>query len=548
MRNEKNPNITSLQKQSEAAGNPNEDSPHREDRRRFIQSAALGAAAITAGALNPLEVMAHAASSLASSNPSPIEAKDQPKFDYVVVLMMENRAFDHMLGRLYSPENPPPFDKPPRGQTFDGVQPSMNNPVSPEYNWLPSTVPVSRTTEYQTPNDDSVGHQYPDAMMQVGPGNAVHMRGFVNNRVINLGADKQPPLSAVAAPMEGFSPTEHTLNTPKPYAAVSVLSTLANSFAVCDNWFSSIPGPTLVNRSFLHAGTSNNWVSNNHNWDDNKNQTIFNRLGDGEWNIYNGDGTTECLTYIIHPTITWNPNQGNSIAKFLLDASVGALAKYSFLEPEVIDYDKGNPPDDQHPPRDVRLGENLIRAVYEAVRSSPLWERTLLIVTYDEHGGFFDHVTPPDAVPPHKDDPPGEDGFTFNRLGVRVPAVLVSPWIEQGTVYHAPRPIDHTAVIKTLCHRFGLKELTDRDANAVDLDDVFGNNLRPLGDAPVLPEWPVPAGEFEPRPLNDLQRELVEQAAKKYGVEVPPLANNKEAKEFMLSLRPLAQKRWEESR
>ena len=414
--NEKKPDTPSSHEPSEAAKSE-KGAQHRENRRRFIQSAALGAAAVTTGALKPLEVMANAAASHTSTNPAAIEAQDRPKFDYLVVLMMENRSFDHMLGRLYSPENPPPYDKPPRGQTFDGVQPSMNNPVAPEYDWLPATVSVSRTTEYQTPNDDLVGHQYPDAMMQVGPADAVHMRGFVNNRVINLGADKKPPLSAVAAPMEGFSPTEHTLNSSKPYAAVSVLSTLANSFAVCDNWFSSIPGPTLVNRSFLHAGTSNNWVSNNHNWDDNKNETIFNRLGDGEWNIYNGDGTTECLTYIIHPTITWDPSQGNSIAKFLLDASVGALAKYSFIEPEVIDYDKGNPPDDQHPPRDVRLGENLIRTVYEAVRTSPLWERTLLIVTYDEHGGFFDHVTPPDAVPPHKNDPPGEDGFTFQPSG-----------------------------------------------------------------------------------------------------------------------------------
>lgn len=529
------------------ADQSNEDHRHREDRRRFIQTAALGTAALTSGVLNPLDAMANAASSQTSSHPSPVKAPNQPKFDHLVVLMMENRSFDHILGRLYSPENPPPYNRPLRGQRFDGVQPWMNNPVSSQYNWLPSIVPVSRTSAYQTPDDDSVGHQYADATMQIGP-SSPHMQGFVNNRVLNLGVDNKPPLSAVAAPMEGFSPTEETVDSDRPYAAVSVLSMLANSFAVCDNWFSSLPGPTLVNRSFLHAGTSNNWVSNDHNWDDNQNQTIFNRLGEGEWNIYNGDGTTECLTYIIHPTITWNPNQGNSIDKFVLDASVGALAKYSFIEPEVIGYDNGNPPDDQHPPRDVRLGEDLIRKVYEAVRSSPLWARTLLIVTYDEHGGFFDHVTPPAAVPPHQNDPPGEDGFKFNSLGVRVPAVLISPWIEPGTIYHAAHPVDHTAVIKTLCRRFGLEELTDRDRDAVDLADIFSLRMRPLQEAPVLPEWPAPAVEFGPRPLNDLQRELVKQAAKKYGVEVPPMTNSREAKEFILSLRPLAQKRWEESR
>lgn len=547
MPNPEKPDTTAPKEQPEASANQ-EDPRHKEDRRRFIQTAALGAAALTSGALNPLEAMANAASPQQDTKPVPTKTQNDPKFDHVVVLMMENRSFDHMLGRLYSPENPPPYDKPPRDQKFDGVEPSMSNPVLAAYDWLPTSIKVSRTTGYQTPNDDLVGHQFPDAMMQIGPAAPVQMRGFVNNRIVNLGADKKPPLSAVAIPMEGFSPTEHTLQDETTYAAVSVLSTLANSFAVCDNWFSSLPGPTLVNRSFLHAGTSNNWVSNNHNWDDNKNETIFNRLGEGNWNIYNGDGTTECLTYIIHPTITWNPKQGNSIDKFVFDASVGALAKYSFIEPEVIGYDKGNPPDDQHPPRDVRLGEDLIRTVYEAVRSSPLWDRILLIVTYDEHGGFFDHVPPPKAVPPHKKDPPGEDGFTFDRLGVRVPAVLISPWIEAGTVFHPKRPIDHTAVIKTLCRRFDLKELTDRDVEAVNLADIFGEQLRPHSDMPVLPAWPIPAEEFGSRPLNDLQRELVMHAARRYGVEVPPMTTSQEAKAFMLSLRPLAQKRWEESR
>jgi hypothetical protein len=104
---------------------------------------------------------------------------------------------------------------------------------------------------------------------------------------------------------------------------------------------------------------------------------------------------------------------------------------------------------------------------------------------------------------------------------------------------------DHTAVIKILCRRFGLEDLTDRDREAVDLADVFSNQLRPREDMPVLPEWPIPASEFGPRPLNDLQRELVMHAARKYGVEVPPMTNSQEAKEFMLSLRPLAQQRWD---
>ena len=416
----------------------------------------------------------------------------------------------------------------------------MNNPVNPVFSWLPSTVTVSRTDDYSTPPDDLVGHQFPDAEMQVGALNALfpgeHMKGFVNNRILNLGADKQPPLSQVQAPMEGFSPTEHLADGSGPFAAAHVLNTLANSFAVCDNWYSSLPGPTLVNRSFLHAGTSNNWVSNDHNWDDNKNETIFNRLGEGNWRIYNGDGKKICLTYIIHPTIKWVASTATSIDDFCAAAAAGALPAYSFLEPEIIGYDDENPPDDQHPPRDIRLGENLIAKVYNAVRSSPKWNRTFMIVIYDEHGGFFDHKFPPPAVPPHQHEQAGEHGFKFDVLGVRVPAVLISPLIEPGTVFHAARPVDHTAVIKTLCTRFGLESLTDRDAHALDLAAVLGSTPRRLEDTPELPLWPVPPSEKGDRPLNDLQRELLKLAAQKYKVPLPPITDTREAKEFMRSL------------
>ena len=251
------------------------------ERRKFIQAAALGAVGLTTGALDPIKAMAGARSSIDASASRPIPSSSQTKFDHLVVLMMENRSFDHMLGRLYDPENSPPFDKPPRGQSFDGIKPSMSNPVLPAYSWLPAKVGVNRTTHYAEPPDDNVGHQFPDAEMQIGPSavSGVLMGGFVNNRVLNLGVSKKPPLSAVEAPMLGFSPAEYIANGKGPFAAASVLNTLANSFAVCDNWFSSLPGPTLVNRSFLHAGTSNNWVSNNHNWDQNQNPTVFNLLG-----------------------------------------------------------------------------------------------------------------------------------------------------------------------------------------------------------------------------------------------------------------------------
>jgi phospholipase C len=151
-------------------------------------------------------------------------------------------------------------------------------------------------------------------------------------------------------------------------------------------------------------------------------------------------------------------------------ADAGNLPAYCFLEPSW-----GSAGNSQHPNYDVALGEALIKQVYQALRSGPGWNQTLLIITYDEHGGCYDHVAPPGgAVPP--DTSVGEYGFDFTRFGVRVPAVLVSPLIPAGTIYRVPAggtPIDHTSVLKTIELRWGLPALTARDAAAPDLGGVL---------------------------------------------------------------------------
>jgi phospholipase C len=466
-------------------------------------------------------------------------------FDHLVVLMLENRSFDHMLGRLYHPENAPPYDKPPRGQSFDGIRNDMFNVLGPPPDILPPFPPfpqplevfVSRTAAYETPDDDLVGHQFPDVQMQVhglfdlGP----PMGGFVDNRVIQFGTVHPTP-DQIGIVMSGFSPAPYTADKHGPFAATSVLSTLANQFAVCDNWFSSMPGPTLTNRSFLHAGTSNGWVSNNNDWNQNTNPTIINAMltgiGPESAKIYYGYGPgyhgpdgLPCLTSLIHPTIPPSVFTSNTIESFCFAAARGTLPNYAFIEPQIIDYDTGNPPDDQHPPRDIRLGEHLISAIYQAVRNGPLWNRTLLVVTYDEHGGFFDHCVPPAATPPDPTHPIGEDGFRFDRFGVRVPAVLISPLIEAGTVFRADQPVDHTSVIKTLCNRWNLPSLTQRDANAPDLSPVLGTAPRPLRDTPDIPAAAVATGSDAPdNALNDLQRDYLKLIARRRNVAPPPLS------------------------
>ena len=179
-------------------------------------------------------------------------------------------------------------------------------------------------------------------------------------------------------------------------------------------------------------------------------------------------------------------------------------------------------PNDQHPPHDVVFGEQLIATVYNAVRASPLWESTLLIITYDEHGGCFDHAPPPLAVPPG--DGRTQEGFAFNRYGVRVPAIIVSPYIAPGTILRAapggvshaglPYPFDHTSIIATLRKCFGLGEaLTARDAAAPDLASVLQLD-QPTNDALGLltvPAYTPSARDLTAaigRPLTDMQQSL----------------------------------------
>ncbi len=151
---------------------------------------------------------------------------------------------------------------------------------------------------------------------------------------------------------------------------------------------------------------------------------------------------------------------------FQTAAKAGTLPSYTFLEPSWGS--KGN---SQHPNYDVALGEQFIHDVYYALRNSPLWNETLLIVTYDEHGGCYDHVPPPSgAIPP--DASVGEYGFDFTRFGPRVPTVLISPLIPAGTVFRVPdgsMPFDHTSILKTAELRWGVSALTKRDAAAPDV-------------------------------------------------------------------------------
>jgi phospholipase C len=198
---------------------------------------------------------------------------------------------------------------------------------------------------------------------------------------------------------------------------------------------------------------------------------------------------------------------------FQTAAANGTLPAYTFLEPS---WDAAG--NSQHPNYNVALGEQLIHDVYYALRNGPNWNQTLLIITYDEHGGCYDHVPPPlGAVPP--DNSAGEDSFDFTRFGPRVPTVLVSPLIAAGTVFRVAAnatPLDHTSILKTVETRWNLPNLTARDAAALDIGAVL-TLTTPRTDDPLagvaVPLAPAqnPADAARPSHLQQVQAELVSQ-------------------------------------
>ncbi|WP_203579342.1 alkaline phosphatase family protein [Microbacterium hibisci] len=470
-----------------------------------------------------------------------VPARSEPGFDHVVVLMGENRSFDNLLGWLYTP------DTLPDGETFDGLA------FGDYANTAPSGERVSVHT-YSGPTDEVMARPDPDpgeefphvntqlfgtvdpqgnAVSQVGDmqhpfnappaGSVPSMDGFLRdywNNVTRL-RGTEPTLDEASHIMGGFSPEQ-----------LPVLSTLARGFAVFDAWFAAVPSQTYCNRSFFHASTSHGFVTNKHaggydKWlDAPPTPTIFNRLEDAgiSWKVYFDELQLVSLTGILHAPVLeqyWRTGRFGHMSEFFDDAAAGRLPAYAFIEPRLV-YNHN----DFHPPfgamresevdgseiadsavSDVRAGEKLVADVYNAVKESATPDgsnalNTLLLITFDEHGGTYDHVAPPAATPPVAEDAPGEMGFAFDRLGVRVPAIAVSAYTRAGTIVHDE--MHHAAVLATLARLHGLRPLTRRDAEARDLFAVV--NL----DEPRDPAaWPVVHPMYvPPNPAEDQVSDL----------------------------------------
>ncbi|HEV2268665.1 MAG TPA: alkaline phosphatase family protein [Steroidobacteraceae bacterium] len=376
-----------------------------------------------------------------------------PDIQHIVVLMLENRSFDCLLGRLY-----------PNDPTYAGLTLNESNKFGTTGMSYGVWTDCKMSSAIACTPDPDPGELFVDMNEQIcgyadRTGRLPTMSGFV----LNYG--NQPPNAGWRDPgavMHYFTPEQ-----------VPALTTLARAFGVCDDWHASVPCQTWPNRFFAHTGTSLGYV-NNHDFPiPFPAPSIFRKLEDSgvSWRVYFHDMPQSIL---LGDVWTCALLRFRSFSQFLADAHTGGLPGYSFIEPQYFTDLFGNLiPNDEHPPHDVRRGDALIAQVYNALRSSPCWKRTLLVITYDEHGGCFDHVSPPKAVSPDR-CVAAKYNFRFDAYGVRVPAVLVSPYVPPGSRIRAPRtpagggaPFDHTSIIRTVRDVFGIPgALTARDASA----------------------------------------------------------------------------------
>lgn len=370
-------------------------------------------------------------------------------FRHVVVLMLENRSFDHVLGSLQA--SVPAIDGiPARGRARSN--PRLDGTA------VPQAFGAARRIE-----PDPM-HETPNVLAQIDAGNA----GFVADYER---AYPRASASQIAEVMAAHAPGQ-----------LSAIHTLARTFAVCDGWFSAVPGPTWTNRLFAMSGTSLGRVKmpgglfepNMHRY---AQPSVFRRIEEAGLRpgVFYGDFPL-ALLLADRRTI-----KGARSFRRLEDfaeaaANAGKFPDFAWIEPAYL----GGNANDDHPPHDVAGGQRLIGDVYESLRSNPaLFRETLLVITYDEHGGFYDHRVPPPAVPPDQ----RKDEYTFDRLGVRVPAVLVSPWIGPQVI---KAEVDHCALLRSLQLRFGLGDLGRRVAASPDLLSKIALLDQPRVDMPVL--------------------------------------------------------------
>ncbi|MEQ1759446.1 MAG: alkaline phosphatase family protein [Vicinamibacterales bacterium] len=399
------------------------------------------------------------------------------KLKHIVVLMLENRSFDHMLGGLNAQD-----------ARIDGL--AGKNLFNLDTTGKRATAKPSAA--YQGQLDPDPNHHFAGIDLQIFDGDTTNGRVATMGGFVKSYFEERHDVKHSRLIMNYFAPQK-----------VPVISTLAREFALFNGWFSSIPGPTLCNRAFSHYGTSFGHVDMTIFYPNTQFKSVYQRLDAAgkTAKIYYFDAqssTMEVVNLLQH-----QPQFFGTFQQFLDDCQLGTLPDYSFIEPNYTDHTDPNGTlriaSDQHPDHDVREGERLIASVYNAIKGNPaLWESTALLITYDEHGGTYDHVPPPACTPDGFVAQPADTHtgkpFLFDRLGVRVPAILVSPWIPKATVVPGvgavgERIFEHASIPATVTDYFvgPLDERSPREkAASTFLDLLTLNQKRADNDTPTF--------------------------------------------------------------
>ena len=430
-------------------------------------------------------------------------AAPHPRIKHVVVLYEENRAFDHFFGHQ-------------KGLNVDGLQGNESNPIDRKHLWR-GHVKVFDGAPYVAKEQPKHGYQAYQTKFDIVNGTP-RMDGFVSyERFIHPFAH-----STADAVMQGFSD-----------GALPISKALAAEFAVFDRWYAAFPGPSWPNHMMTLSATA----AGGTNTDDGyrcqmdakyPQRTIFDNLlaaGHEYARIYNDSVVELYLESFNSPEAK---ARTQTMDRFFSDAARGTLPALTWIAPrQGVNTTLGalGGPNSDHPNCcDVALGERLRKDIYEAVRAGPAWNETAILFTWDDPGGFFDHVAPPMRAPRPDDqpacfcfemeqckgvDPRGYDPYT--RLGSRVPVILISPWVAKGTVVSEPThgpyadsQYDGTSIASTLKRLFDLPNfLTQRDAWSASFDHLFDQLPVARNDTPMhLPDAPPPTPRRGPHPYG----------------------------------------------
>ena len=371
--------------------------------------------------------------------------------DHIVIAMMENRSFDHY------------FQKAPGAGIPVEVAPDDFANADP----TGKPVPISRDKTYCLADP---AHGWSAVHKQENGGK---MDGFVTT---NSGDSEQ----GTCGPLSGLKGDRAM--TYYEEADIPLTYFLARNFAVADHYHCSVLGPTWPNRMYLYAASSFGRTSNS--FPEGVKDTIFDHLTARgvSWKVY--QSTTPGFAMFLDTYFKYRDTNVVPFDEYYADAAAGTLPSVAFVDPGIGR--EGYQQTDEHPPAIMEIGQRWLGQVVDALTKSPQWKRSAMFITYDEHGGFYDHVVPPKACPPDdRVDANAKPAVGFDQLGIRVPMMVVSPFAKKGYVSH--EVLDHTSITRFVEARFTLPALSGRDANARVPVDMFDFAKPPHATPPAIP-------------------------------------------------------------